>query len=1079
MREHVKSFNCLDPETDILGFHLLEASAGTGKTFAIEHLFARFSLKVDISQILVVTFTKVATAELKERIFQNLEKSLYAQQTPYDYFTDISNSKEHLREAVLNFDDAQIFTIHGFCQRMLQENFLQANVYFSGDFSKEEGITALQRYFRENFSNLGIQPFQFQLLLKHFKGIKGLCEKLITTFSQEKSLLNKTLMFSEELEEKLTSFSLSLDIKSVYENCLSFFSSYKKTGYNLDELKEELELLLTVLQKKAFSEGELNLLLKSKGSLLKFFSEQNKKIKCQALQEPIITWAQQNILPFLCQGVEIANLFAILKRSCHDFLKNLLEKEGLFSPDRILEKMQIACQMKEFVQEVSSKYKVLIIDEFQDTDPVQWNIFETLFLKNNELLALYLVGDPKQSIYRFRKADLYTYLQAQRAVGKDCVYQLTDNFRSQKNLISSLNAFFDHTFAKKWLALPKLNSHLDYHPVNAKKEEKPFIDHLAPLHFFVCEEKGKKTFPSREIEEKSLFPFIYKEIVRLKDEGFFAQDFTILVKDRFQAKRVCDFMEKRNVSCVSKSVIDIRNSPVFPALREIFEAVVFFPDASFIKKMLLGSFFSLEFSLVEQIEKAPFYSEMIQALSFLKETLEEKGLSSFFHHLLQTDFLQAGGTILDNLSLLDKSYVFDFGQLIEIILERGSQRRVFLETIFSLFDEIENLPIEEHNLLKRKGFSDKNAVQVMTIHMSKGLEFGVVFALGLASRVNPDQSLTEEERLELDAEKMRQLYVALTRAKNRVYVPYVIDQKPRTFKIGEQSAIELFFQNALNKKALSKVDFQEGMKFLSDKISINFLEKQEIEEQEQNLPSSYLFENTPLKASSKKILSFSSLFSDSKEKSYLFDEKKYPELEAPLLPPGTNTGIVLHDLLEKILIDPHLQKEEKLFSFIQRKLQRSSLKGFKENIFNILKKTLDSPIFQTFNLRNLSTEALQTEMEVFYPLPNGQLMQGILDLAFYYKGKYYLVDWKSNLLQDYSPEFLEEEVQKHRYDLQASIYTEAFRRYLEKVERVSFKDSFGGYYLIFLRGLLEDKGVYKVENLLTNEEINAILSSRK
>lgn len=1072
----MQPFDCLDSCTDIDGFHLLEASAGTGKTFAIEHLFARFCQKVDIDQILVVTFTKAATAELKARIYQNLQTALHEENTSFDYMREIQQNKERLKEAFINFDDAQIFTIHGFCQRMLQENFLQANVFFSQDFSKDKVIKALLKFFKENLSTLGLLPFQLELLIKHFKGIKGLLEKLLLTFSQEEPQ-HESQNFSEAFVKKLSLAPISFDKKSVYETCHSAFSCYKRTGYNLDALEKELQVLLTLVEKKNCSEKESSFFLKSKGALLNFFSIQNLKVRSEPIDEPIITWAQEYLLPLIDDALSISKLFSLLRRNVQGFLKALFEKEGFFSPDRILEKMQEACQKDEFVKKISSKYKVLIIDEFQDTDPVQWNIFKTLFLNNKELLAVYLVGDPKQSIYRFRKADLYTYLQAEQVVGKNSVYHLTDNFRSQKNLITSLNAFFDHTFAKKWLALPKLNTFLDYHPVSAKKEEKPLIDHLAPLHFFVAEEKGKKTFPSKETEEKKLLPFIYEEIVRLKEEGFLGKDFAILVKDRFQAKRVSDFLQGKNISCVSKSVIDIRNSPIFLALKELFEAVVFFPDPLFLKKALLGKFFSLPFALVEQIEQTPFYSSMIQTLSSLKEILEEKGIPYFFQKLLQTDFLQDGRTILDALSLLDKAYVFDLRQLIEIFLERASGQKVFLETIFTLFNEIENLPIEEHELLKRRGVTDEDALQIMTIHMSKGLEFGVVFALGLASRVNPDQFLSEEERLELDAEKMRQLYVALTRAKNRVYVPYVIDLKPKALKTGQQSALELFFQNALGKKALEKQDLITGLAKLSDAISINFLEEKILEEQETKAPFSYIFDNQPLPKSSNKILSFSSI------SSHLDRRESFIQAEAikESLPGGAKTGIILHALLEKVVIDPLLQEEEALFAFLQKKLFLSHLKGFEEKVFQIINKTINFSIFENFGLKDLDNNHMQVEMEVFYPLENRGLMQGIIDLAFFHQGKYYLVDWKSNLLPCYSHQFLEEEVQKHEYDLQASIYTEAFRRYLENIEKASFKDAFGGYYLIFLRGLVSDQGIYKLlpSQLKTNERINAILSSRK
>ena len=142
--------------------------------------------------------------------------------------------------------------------------------------------------------------------------------------------------------------------------------------------------------------------------------------------------------------------------------KILLEEEHL-NPDEILLQMRKAIELPLFAKQVRQKYTVAIIDEFQDTDSVQWDIFRSLFLEGPALRAFYLVGDPKQSIYRFRKADVYTYIQARDFLGEEHLYHLDTNFRSSKKLIGALNAFF----ARDWLTLPKVNRTLPYIPVQA------------------------------------------------------------------------------------------------------------------------------------------------------------------------------------------------------------------------------------------------------------------------------------------------------------------------------------------------------------------------------------------------------------------------------------------------------------------------------------------------------------------------------------------------------------------------------------------------------------------------------------
>ena len=133
-------FNVLSKEREIFGNYFIEASAGTGKTFTIEHLVVRFLLEssLELKQILVVTFTKAATRELKKRIYTNIQQAL-EQEAKWEYLKEISQEqRDKLEEALLLFDEAQIFTIHGFCQRMLQEFAFETGLSFYRDACTQE-----------------------------------------------------------------------------------------------------------------------------------------------------------------------------------------------------------------------------------------------------------------------------------------------------------------------------------------------------------------------------------------------------------------------------------------------------------------------------------------------------------------------------------------------------------------------------------------------------------------------------------------------------------------------------------------------------------------------------------------------------------------------------------------------------------------------------------------------------------------------------------------------------------------------------------------------------------------------------
>src|SRR5262249_36255200 len=134
---------------------------------------------------------------------------------------------------------------------------------------------------------------------------------------------------------------------------------------------------------------------------------------------------RQSALPLIEQAKDPAVLLLRLGRDLKEKARMHLESIEKFSPDELLGKMQQAAQLPLFAQRVRQRYRAAIIDEFQDTDPIQWDIFQKLFVSQMESICL--VGDPKQSIYAFRNADVYTYLEAARAMGKSSKRHLGTN----------------------------------------------------------------------------------------------------------------------------------------------------------------------------------------------------------------------------------------------------------------------------------------------------------------------------------------------------------------------------------------------------------------------------------------------------------------------------------------------------------------------------------------------------------------------------------------------------------------------------------------------------------------------------
>ena len=209
----------------------------------------------------------------------------------------------------------------------------------------------------------------------------------------------------------------------------------------------------------------------------------------------------EEILPIVDLALHPTKTLMRLARDCQQYAARSLNQEACFSPDKMLRRLQEALDTPEFLQAVRARYRAAIIDEFQDTDPIQWNIFKRVFVGHVE--AMCLVGDPKQSIYAFRSADIYTYLAAAAAVGEEKRQSLDTNYRSTSVLIDALNHLFAAPRGTGWLPLPRHRQMLHVPPVRAGSALQADGAHRGALHFSLCSaERGRGTqWPTAETEE--------------------------------------------------------------------------------------------------------------------------------------------------------------------------------------------------------------------------------------------------------------------------------------------------------------------------------------------------------------------------------------------------------------------------------------------------------------------------------------------------------------------------------------------------------------------------------------------------
>lgn len=1093
----MKVFDVFDPDLNVHQPFLLEASAGTGKTFSIENIVVRAILDepkdgkgpLSIKDILVVTFTKAAAKELKSRILANLQKTA-------DHLQKSGDSPENLqkiKKALIEFDLANISTIHSFCYRALAEN---ATVYRMNknpeDLAADKVWKVLERHFHTRLTNEFYTPTQLNILLKPYQnGITGLSRELIKTIGRGIGFA-KMQDNNFHLDQLKTSLA-KLKLETFENHAFSYKGLCKGTSKTLNP--EYLKALSDLIQDFSFSEDLY--------TIFSLFSSQNLKVKAKPPEE-IITYFDEihrAFVPSLYALGHFDPLLARLSSECQAALHEEFEESETGDYSFLLLKMErLIAQDEEFRKRLKKRYRMAIIDEFQDTDPLQWKIFKSLFSDGN--FPFILVGDPKQSIYAFRSADIYTYLNAAGTISSDSQFLLSTNYRSTPELISALNHLFNAENAPGWIALPYLEKDLPYIPVQAP-EAKMLSETAAPALEFLYVESDLKL---QEIEELYLFPKFLKEVQEIqKKRGIPLSQIAFLVRDHMQSDRLLQFFQSKNLPAVQMRALKLEKAVILSDLIHLLRAIGSPRRLNFVQIALGTRFFNWTPSDLEQLKDQDHLSKILLHFNQWYQILKRDGIAIALETVLSTHFAKDSSiqeALIESFEGLKRFH--ELRQLMEWLSNREATEKLSLN---ALIEELESIlsvdhPQQEH--MKMRPLVEKEAVQILTLHLSKGLEFEVVFALGIVNRPPIDKGLIlvrevvrEEENMVLkavqdddpayldfleenDAEKSRQLYVALTRAKSKLYIPCIEGWK--TPSLGGASPLELWFarlggpmgswKDLYARLSCPRLPFLETLATGSPYMTIEKLVPQSCEPflSQVALPELIAPYSIALDFPKLFTLSFSSL-----AKAYTKERPVPPphdfncHSKTPYtLPAGAYTGELLHEILEELP-----------FSLVRQARNPSDLKNFihrytSKTPFESWEDVLSEMIFQAFKtpikdlgilLEDLTEDQTFREMEFLYPaelanhLPEcrhtkGQVT-GMIDLFFKLNGKFYLLDWKSNWLgpdpMSYTPQHLKTAMEDNRYDLQAGLYERALKEYLAKVTEEPFETIFGGTIYVFLR----------------------------
>jgi len=1178
----VSLFSVLDREESVHRHLLLEASAGTGKTFAIEHIVTRLLIEshnsqeaLSIENILVVTFTRLAARELKGRIRSNLEKSLERlkkglsaswDDTP-DYLLamvekgdeSIRLAKKRIETALFSFDRAQIFTIHGFCWRMLKNYAVEAGISLDSSSREDQSLStakllqAIRDFLRRGLPPLAYSPQQLKILMKRANNrSEKLQHDLLKQMNRGMPIaappaFNDLLpKFQQQMAQLATKAECSG--QQILEDFHAQAPSYKELRDTSKQIHpdklDKARRFASLFDKREWSADDFDLLIEDGLFLLEAFDPSLKMAKAKALPSEalhvpdLLEMIEEYLVPIVSQARHETGLFARLAHDCQQFILRYQEEQEMFGHHELLVRMQQALGSPHFVSRIRSEYQAAIVDEFQDTDPVQWEIFSSLFIPEGEAWKgyLHLVGDPKQSIYAFRQADIYTYLSAANRLGSDSRAILDTNFRSNSSLIDALNMLFGSVSGI--FPLPRRTLALPYHAVKAGRKENSqsegsIFSCQPSLHLWKICHAGKVKNPFSEIEADFILPAIAQKIVTLNQEhGIRYGQCAILITDRYQAERVSDYLKAHHIPVKSQRGKSLSDSSAREEMRDVLNGVLHYGNKSSLNTALAGRMIGMSHRELELLEDPNACLPFVQQFHELKFKLIDGGFAKFYDAFMRSIWHSDHKAVLERLlgQSDGASFYREWQDLADLMIAEEASKSLLPHGLLAFLDTLEELALNEENRIK--GYVDpyEDGVAILTTFMSKGLEYDIVFTLGLMNRTRSleDDLIFHEDNQKLmlgaaknendpayqrhceesDAEKMRLLYVALTRAREHLYIPIVTYDDPKTVKWGCASPIDLLLAKmgpptTTYQELYQRISIEDGsllFKLASAfprLFTVSELNRQPFSTDvsafnisgAKKAPVIHSPSKIHLPKSVSVLQSFTSLthtktsVSQPEATVSISQEEMaaphhfYEEIKTGhTLPAGSETGVLLHTIFEKLPFNlvRGCSTPKELVPLITPFLRDTLFTSWETVVATIIFNALKVNLNHGFCLADVCSTKMYKEIEFLYPHDDHMrfeaakpgFLKGVIDLFFEHQGKFYLLDWKSNWLgpsqEHYQKHHLEEAMRLHHYDLQAAIYKEASCRYLRLFVKQPFEECFGGVYYLFVRGISPTTGVLHV-----------------
>ncbi len=1050
--------------TPLSGSNLIEADAGTGKTYAITGLFLRLILEKDLTadRILVVTFTKAATEELKDRIrnvlvlskegFEHGQSQDPLVQSIIQKYGKDERARGKVENALIDFDQAAIFTIHGFCNRILHEYTFETQSFYDAELISDE--TELIREITEDFWRIQFTGMPLEFI----------------SYAVEKGKIRKPQDFMN-----LIGKTRHPGIRIIPEMGKPEFTALKQYNKLLQELKQSWrknrDTIMDLLQSSALNGnkyGGLNLskkhpeitgralkIVSLTRSMEQLVSDQDvgfplfkgfEKLTASVLDQSIKKGFEPLSHPFFDLCDELFQAAARLENEMNQYI--LFLKTDLFRYseaelrkrkksnniqfyDDLLTKLKTALfeeknkGVNTLAKMIRNKYKAALVDEFQDTDQLQYDIFNHIF--SNDDMVLFMIGDPKQSIYSFRGADIFSYMRA--AESAESKFTLTDNYRTRPELISAVNTIFSNVKA------PFLFKDIRFKPgksghVNQNYENDQLSG--APLKLWYVPSEGEKPLNKSEAVVKICGSTSSEIHDLINNKSIEPGDIAVLVRTNRQAEMMKIHLEKKRIPAVIHSTGNIFHSSESEEMERILQSIGEPFNEHRFRAAAVTDVIGIKGEHISAL-----YDESSQENDRIRLESIRSRFMEYFMEWNNNGFIRMFYKFMNNEGVRERLLSMPDGErrftnilhCSEILHKASLETTSTMKDLMKWFSQQrrpDSHGAEEHNLRLE---SDERAVKIITIHKSKGLEYPIVFCpfcwegskraskelifhdpdhnnqLTLDLNADQDSPHLMHAQNELLAENLRLLYVAVTRAKERCYLIWGSINKAQTSALayllhfidqtGEKDGVYNVAESLeKHMKRLDDNDMLEDLKQLVNQ-SNRSIELSMMPESENGQFESHLDKNDNLSHrkfsgvidNTFKILSYSSLVSrqhhqkefpdyDSVPDSSSISASEPPDTQYQTVgknifsfPKGTRTGIFFHDVFE------HLDFKSKRSAYEDLVIEKLKVYGYdlswKKTVIRLIDNVLNANLVKGDNdlvLSNIPKEDRINEMEFYFPV---------------------------------------------------------------------------------------------------------------